>query len=215
VHAVAEHDQSLLDGRGTDGCCFRNGADFDHAGSTFAPAALNGKRLIVGRFEAAEAAEHHLVADRDRRGDVVVLERTDHSTVGAAGPGLPSVLPVRWGLPRYVAHGPGSAAVAGAARRARTRSVCLMASGGREPAVRVETVRLLLRGHRVVCTRAPRTRLACQPGPSPISSRPMSNRSRIVKFPRHPKEKFVLILPAPPAAQTSSGTKPRILPLQR
>ena len=32
-----------------------------------------------------------------------------HSTAGLVGPALPSVLPVRWALPRYVVH-PGSAA---------------------------------------------------------------------------------------------------------
>ena len=60
-----------------------------------------GEAVEGGDVEGAEAGDEDAVAGRHRRGDEMLLAR-DAPTArrASAGPGLPSVLPVRWALPR-------------------------------------------------------------------------------------------------------------------
>ena len=102
VHAVAE-DQLVHrrpPGELTVGS-FRYGADFVQIGVDGPSLALAGRRSQTSAaLNAPSAGDERSVPGRHRRGDEVVLRLEDPEDLGLAGPGLPSVLPVRCGLPR-------------------------------------------------------------------------------------------------------------------
>src|SRR4051794_8810943 len=106
----------------------RYGADRDHAGCA-GPFAPMGYTATVGRLNAPMPARKTRSPTGTGLATKWSCPLTAHSTAGLSGPGWLSVQPVRCGLPRYVAHGPGSAATAGEASNARSVAVRIRMMG--------------------------------------------------------------------------------------
>src|SRR5947209_3608270 len=82
----------------------RYGAVRDHAGFG-SPVPSAGYSATVGRLNAPSPATYTFGPTGTGDATKWSCDFTTHSTTGFSGPGLPSVFPVRCGLPRYVAHG--------------------------------------------------------------------------------------------------------------